>query len=98
MNKKIFSIAIAAILCALCTSAQVDSLYRDIEPWLESPALHKLPDTFKGESAVFLLDSRIFRYKNEGKSLVQYNYVYKLIKVQDDKGIEMFNKIYLPVS
>ena len=26
---------------------------------------------------------------------MQYNYVYRLIKVEDDKGIEMFNKMYL---
>jgi hypothetical protein len=78
--------------------AQVDGLYTDLQPWAASPVLHKLPASFKGQSAVFVMDSRTFHYKNEGKTLVQYNYVYKLIKVEDDKGIEMFNKIYLQMA
>src|SRR5437868_694076 len=77
--------------------AQVTGLYNDTEPWAANPVLHKIPSNFKDESAVYLMDSRIFHYKNEGKNLVEYNYVYKLVKVQDDKGIEMFNKIYLQV-
>jgi hypothetical protein len=95
MNKRILLMATAAILFILSSSAQVDGLYTDIQPWAESPVLHSLPANFKDESAVFLMDSRTFHYKNEGKNLVQYNYVYRLIKVEDDKGIEMFNKVYL---
>ncbi|MEO5890285.1 MAG: DUF3857 domain-containing protein [Ferruginibacter sp.] len=98
MNKKILLVAGAAILLILKTNAQVDNLYTEVQPWAESPVLHKLPAAFKDQSAVYLMDSRTFHYKFEGKNLMQYNYVYRLIKVEDDKGIEMFNKIYLPVS
>jgi hypothetical protein len=77
--------------------AQVEGLYADVRPWAESPVLHEMPAGFKGQSAVYLMDSRTFHYKMEGKNLVQYNYVYRLVKVEDDKGIEMFNKIYLQV-
>ena len=89
--------AAAVFLCTLNSSAQVDGLYTDIQSWAESPVLHKLPGNFKSQSAVYLMDSRTFHYKLEGKNLVQYNYVYRLIKVEDDKGIEMFNKIYLQI-
>ncbi|MEP7107965.1 MAG: DUF3857 domain-containing protein [Ferruginibacter sp.] len=95
MNKRIFLMATSAILLTLSGTAQVDGLYTDMQPWAESPVLHQLPVNFKGQSAVYLMDSRTFRYKFEGKNLMQFNYVYRLIKVEDDKGIEMFNKIYL---
>jgi Domain of Unknown Function with PDB structure (DUF3857) len=98
MNTKFFLMVSAVILFSPSCLAQVDSLYSDVQPWVESPVLHKLPANFKDESAVYLMDSRTFHYKVENKNLVQYNYVYKLIKVEDDKGIEMFNKIYLQVS
>jgi hypothetical protein len=97
MNTKILLMAAAVFLGTLNSSAQVDGLYTDTQSWVETPVLHKLPENFKNQSAVYLMDSRTFHYKLEGKNLVQYNYVYRLIKVGDDKGIEMFNKIYLPV-
>lgn len=87
-----------ATLFMLNSRAQVAGLYTDSKPWTESPVLHQLPAVYSGQSAVYLMDSRTFHYKFEGKNLFQYNYVYRLIKVEDDKGIEMFNKIYLPVS
>ncbi len=98
MNKKIFLVALAFIAFIKGSIAQVENLYAGIHPWAESPVLHKLPVKFKGQSAVYLMDSRTFHYKFVGKDLVQFNNFYRLIKVEDDKGIEMFNKIYLPTS
>ncbi len=95
MSKKISWLATVAILFTLCGTAQVEDIYSDVQPWQPVPVLHKLPDNFKGQSAVCLMDSRTFHYKFEDKNLLQYNYVYKLVKIEDDKGIEMFNKIYL---
>ena len=89
--------AVFAGLCTLAVNAQVDGLYKELQPWSEVPVLHKMPEAYKSQSAVFLMDSRTFHYKFEGKNLLQFNYVYRLIKVEDDKGIEMFNKIYLPM-
>ncbi|MEO8413022.1 MAG: DUF3857 domain-containing protein [Ginsengibacter sp.] len=97
MNKRIFLLLTTSILYSLIGSAQVDSLYTETEPWALSPVLHQLPANFKNESALYLMDSRTFHYKFEGKNLTQFNYVYRLIKVEDDKGIEMFNKIYLAI-
>ena len=89
--------AVFAGLCTLAVNGQVDGLYKELQPWSEVPVLHKMPEAYKSQSAVFLMDSRTFHYKFEGKNLLQFNYVYRLIKVEDDKGIEMFNKIYLPM-
>ena len=96
--KKIVLMAATVFLCTAGSMAQVDNLYSDVQPWAESPVLHNLPQNFQGESAVYLMDSRIFHYKVENKTLLQYNYMYQLIKVEDDKGIEMFNKIYIQMS
>lgn len=89
--------AVIAGLCTSAASAQVEGLYKEFQPWSEAPVLHKMPEAYKNQSAVYLMDSRTFHYKFEGKNLLQFNYVYRLIKVEDDKGIEMFNKIYLPI-
>ena len=78
--------------------AQPADIYMGANRWVERPVLHLMPASFKQASAVYLMDSRTFQYKVEGKNLLQYNYVYRLIKVTDDKGIEMFNKIYIPIS
>lgn len=95
MVKKILSIA--AIFVSMNAVAQMPGLYDVQTNWSDKPVLHKVPDEFKDASAVYLLDHRIFEYKIENKDAVQYNYVHKLIKVTNDKGIEMFNKMYIPM-
>ncbi len=87
-----------SLLFTLRAAAQMNGLYANsFSAWSEKPALHNIPSQFPDASAVYLQDDRIFLYRFEDKEMYQYNYVYKLIKVADDKGIEMFNKIYIPV-
>jgi len=97
MLKNILPLGVA-LLMAFTSNAQLTGLYGTSMQWADKPTLHKMPANFKDASAVYLIDNRIYQYKFEDKNLVQSNYVYKLIKVADDKGIEMFNKIYIPVS
>lgn len=98
MKSKNILVALGLAFAAVNANGQAGEAYYKQTAWTESPVLHNMPATFKGQSAVYLLDSRVFHYKFEGKNLFQYNHTHKLIKVQDDKGIEMFNKIYIPVS
>ncbi len=95
---KIAAIALCCLTASLWSFAQPSDLYKATHSWSSSPTLHTMPEKFKDESAVYIMDSRIFEYKFENKDFYQYNHYYKLIKVQDDKGIEMFNKVYIPVS
>lgn len=97
MNFRNLLMTASAMLLSLNAICQGDGLYARTPTWSNAPVLHKLPANFKGQSAVYLTDSRTFHYKFEGKNLFQFNYVYRLIKVEDDKGIEMFNKIYLHI-
>jgi hypothetical protein len=69
------------------------------EGWLASPVLHKVNAAFVNESAVTINDSRKHQYTNDEKgNMVVYITNHKLIKVNDDKGVEMYNKIYIPLS
>ncbi|UEG49038.1 DUF3857 domain-containing protein [Ferruginibacter lapsinanis] len=95
MRNKFQALLMATLLTATAANAQVSDLYATTYTWPEKPTLHKMPANFKDASAVYLMDNRIFEYKFVDKNLFQFNHVYKLIKVADDKGIEMFNKIYI---
>lgn len=95
--KKLYIASGFIVLISLNTNGQLKELYGSSFTWNDKPVLHAMPENFKAASAVYLADNRIYQYKFENKDLVQYNHVYKLIKVADDKGIEMFNKVYIPV-
>lgn len=65
--------------------------------WEAKPVIHNAAAAFSKESAVILLDERVHEYKtNDKKELyIQVN-SHRLVKVMDDKGVEMFNRIYIP--
>ena len=98
MKIKFLSITAAALLISSLAIAQGNEARYERSTWNPSPSLHSMPAAFKGQSAVYLLDSRVYHYKFEGKDLFQYNQVHKIVKVEDDNGIEMFNTIHIPVS
>ena len=97
MMKKNLILIGTLLFISFTASAQLSGLYGTSFTWNDKPVLHNMPDSFKNASAVYLVDNRIYLYKFEDKNMYQYNSVYRLIKVTDDKGIEMFNKIYIPV-
>lgn len=68
------------------------------ESWEPNPTLHKLDKKYDNESAVVLLDKRRVEYIDGKEELVIYRTLHKIIKVNDDKGIEAFNTVYLGVS
>jgi len=62
--------------------------------WEDVPKVQAVSDTFKKESAVFLLEKRIVKYvpaKNDDIDV--YRTVHRIIKLMDDKGVEYFNKM-----
>ena len=69
------------------------------ETWSDKPVLHTIDKKFETESAVILSDIRRIEYIDDTKGdVISYKTLHKIIHVNDDKGIEAFNKIYLPVS
>ncbi|MFY7841075.1 MAG: DUF3857 domain-containing protein [Lacibacter sp.] len=63
-----------------------------------NPELHKVANEFTTESAVFVKDARKLELVPSAKGIDFYSSYHKIIRVNDEKGIENFNKIYIPVS
>jgi hypothetical protein len=68
------------------------------EEWAANPGLHKIEEKYLNESAVVILDKRRMEYIDEQDDLVSYKTFHKIIRVNDDKGIESFNRVYLGVA
>jgi len=98
MKRKYLPLALCLLAFQPAARAQVPGLYKSTIEWTDNPVLHKTPERFKDASAIYLFDNRIYDYRMEGKNLLQYVTVHKLIKVANDKGIEMFNKTYIPFN
>ena len=72
----------------------------EIETWVDKPVVHKLDDKYNKESAVIVFDKRSVEFFDEAKTqeVLEYYTVHKIIHVNDDRGIENYNKIYLGIS
>lgn len=93
MKKLLLSLATA---CVLLSSAHAQ-YYLSVQ-WEPKPVLHKVPDELRNESAVFVLDSRRIEYKQQGENTIVYRTIHRIVKVQDDKGIEAFNTMEVPIG
>lgn len=66
--------------------------------WSAHPQPHTVSPAYAKESAVVLSDKRMHVYQpheKQGLRVMLTNY--KLIKINDDKGVEMYNRTYIPV-
>ncbi len=99
LAKKITTIAL--VLNVLFFSATInaqDLKYKDFD-FTKEPPVVKLSDTEKKESAVILEEKRGMQYAyNEKGELGFYYFRFKSIVLLEDKAIESFNKIYLPIT
>lgn len=68
------------------------------EQWSSSNVIQKLDSKYNNESAVILLDKRRVEFIDGKDEVTSYKTLHKRIHINDDKGIERFNKVYLPVS
>lgn len=71
----------------------------ETEKWDEKPVIKSIESKYNKESAVVLFDKRSVEFIDESKEQVtEYYTVHKIIYINDDRGIEAFNKIYLGIS
>ena len=69
------------------------------EQWSDGARIHQIKAAYNGEPAVVLLNKKRIEYIDESKNEVgEYVTLHKIIHVNDDRGIETFNKIYLGVT
>ncbi len=66
--------------------------------WADKPGLHSVPPEYASEPAIILQRDIDVDYKVEGRSTNVYYTVHTLVKVLDEKGIESFNTIGIPVG
>jgi hypothetical protein len=70
-----------------------------LEEWSKEPALHKIDKKYSTESAIVLLDKRRMEFVDEANNeLSVYRTLHKIIRVNDDRGIATFNRVYLGVT
>mgnify|MGYP003583245094 CR=1 FL=1 len=93
--KKIIAILLAFTGISICNAQKFN--YEETERWLEKPALHNVNPKYDTASAVCLIEDRKIEYKAIGKDVFIFYTNYKLVKLNNDRGIEMYNKIYVPV-
>jgi len=66
--------------------------------WVSTPALHKVEPAYADEAAVYIEDNKKLNFIAEKENFFLYKTVHRIIHINSDKGIEMFNKIYLPFN
>lgn len=66
------------------------------ETWNSHPAV-SAPAQHSAESAVIMMDKRRIEYIDDKTDMFMYRTLHKIVHLNDDKGIEAFNRIYLPV-
>jgi len=89
-------IAIPYVLASLVGSAQTFDYASNTE-WADKPSLHNVHTPYDSSSAVGILDERRIEYRSENDNVFIYEYEHFIVKVMNDDGIEMFNKIYIPL-
>jgi hypothetical protein len=99
--KKIFTLSFFYFTATFAFSQQVIPQFNyDVsDTWKSNPVLHKVHDMFDSSSAVGILQERKIECVFEGKEHIPFLYrtYHNIIKVKNDRGIEMFNKLYIPM-
>jgi len=84
------------LLNCLCHYAPAQDIQK--EKWDEKPVIYQISEMMKQEPAIIILDKRRMEFADEKENLVMYKTLHRIVHINDDKGIESYNRIYLPVS
>ena len=97
MTRKIELLAILGIIAITKLSAQ-EFAYKKYT-WDATPKIHQLTDEQKEGNYAVLKEKRIYDYAYESSGeLIVYETVHKIVHVNNEKGIEEMNKIYVSYS
>ena len=87
--------------CVLLLNSSVlfakDELEHKNYDWKESPVLSNYSTNDTNVSLVYLKNFESHEFLDTDEGLVEYVLIHKRIKVFTDRGIERYNKLYLPV-
>lgn len=94
-----FSFLLSFLLVnTIALNAQEETLFGnhlDMFLWQEKGELHEITESDKKESAVVILEELKYVYDNV-KTVKKV--VHKIIRVNNDKGVELNNKVYIPIK
>ncbi len=93
--KKSFIFIALSLTVSICKS-QDPAIKR--EEWTEKPSLHVLNGSLEKESAVVIRDLRRVEYVDVPNNLTEYYTYHRIVHINDNIGIESFNKIYLATN
>jgi len=97
-NKKQVISALAMVCACIGSNSYGQQFnYTPANTWVESPALHKVNPMFDSAAAIGILNEKKIEYKDEGKNVVAFYTTHVIVHINSDKGIEMFNKVYVPI-
>lgn len=65
--------------------------------WEEHPTLHPSSGKFDSSGAVGILDDRRFEYVIERNDVFIRSVFHRIVRINSDRGIELFNKVYIPL-
>ncbi len=87
------------LICILLT-CKLSFAQQSIDPiqWDANPKLRTIDARYADAGAVYILDKRQIEYSIEKEGLFVYRSVHRILHINNDKGIEMFNKVYLPFN
>ncbi|HET6226151.1 MAG TPA: DUF3857 domain-containing protein [Bacteroidia bacterium] len=97
MMKKIKLLTILSVIAVTRLSAQ-DYAYKKYS-WEANPKIHQLTAEEKEGNYITLKEKRIYEYAYEASGdLVLYETIHKIVHLNNEKGIEEMNKIYIPYA
>jgi hypothetical protein len=83
------------VLTITCTCGQSQSNYTK-EQWQAAPALHTIEKKYSDAAAVYVLDKKVSEFVIEKDGFFVYRTLHRIVHINNDQGIESFNKVYLP--
>lgn len=93
--KKVFTLTLLLFVSKLLFAQEVN--YSLNTNWSDKPLMHEIYKPFDSASTIGILDERKIEYRNEKENIFIYEYDHRIARIMNDNGIEMFNKIYIPV-
>jgi hypothetical protein len=96
MKSKI-NLLVVCTLISIGVSAQSPS-YDDYYDWNSSPKLHEIPDSIVSDyPGVIILEKKVIEYVISGAGAVSFESSHRIVHINNDAGVERFNKVYIPV-
>ena len=95
---KVFILSLSAfVFCLQTMYCQTPGIVT--EGWTEKPVITLLQKKYNQEAAVTVLNKIRFEYiDDKDKNLAEYFTQHKIIHLNNDHGIEYFNKVYINVN